>query len=143
MRKKLFLMLGIIGVSAMAWAQQSNIPETARQETIQYLSQRSSIPKHIIERGVQQAASFWTEKDGTATEFTRFCKEHFCKDLNEKTALFERLCQDFEIIYGHKQGEELALPFDVVANILKTVEYVMFLIYIIKGNKMLKNSKTA
>ena len=57
--------------------------------------------------------------------------------------IFEVIVRIIEIIYGHKQGEELALPFDVVANILKTVEYVMFLIYIIKGNKMLKNSKTA
>ena len=101
MRKNLFIMLSIIGASTLVWAQQSNVPEAARQETIQYLSQHSSIPKHIIERGVQQAASFWTEKDGTAKEFAKFCQEHYCKDLNEKTALFERLCQDFEIIYGH------------------------------------------
>ena len=57
--------------------------------------------------------------------------------------IFEVIVRIIEIIYGQKQGEEIALPFDVVANILKTVEYVMFLIYIIKGNKMLKNSKTA
>ena len=68
MRKNLFIMLSIIGASTLVWAQQSNVPEAARQETIQYLSQHSSIPKHIIERGVQQAASFWTEKDGKMVE---------------------------------------------------------------------------
>lgn len=57
--------------------------------------------------------------------------------------IFEVIVRIIEIIYGQKQGEEIALPFDVVANILKTVEYVMFLIYIIKGNKLLKERKTA
>ena len=54
--------------------------------------------------------------------------------------IFEVIVRIIEIIYGQKQGEELAMPFDVVANILKTVEYIMFLIYIIKGNKLLKES---
>lgn len=57
--------------------------------------------------------------------------------------IFEVIVRIIEIIYGQKQGEEIALPFDVVANVLKTVEYIMFLIYIIKGNKVLKESKTA
>lgn len=57
--------------------------------------------------------------------------------------IFEVIVRIIEIIYGQKQAEEIALPFDLVANILKTVEYIMFLIYIIKGNKMLKDSKTA
>lgn len=55
---------------------------------------------------------------------------------------FEVIVRIIEIVYGQKQAEEIALPFDLVANILKTVEYIMFLIYIIKGNKMLKDSKT-
>ena len=57
--------------------------------------------------------------------------------------IFEVIVRIIEIIYGQKQGEEIALPFDVVANILKTVEYVMFLVYIIKGYKLLKERKTA
>ena len=57
--------------------------------------------------------------------------------------IFEVIVRIIEIIYGQKQGEEIALPFDVVANILKTVEYIMFLIYIIKGNKLLKERKIA
>ena len=55
--------------------------------------------------------------------------------------IFEVIVRIIEIIYGHKRAEEIALPFDVVANILKTIEYIMFLIYIIKGNKLLKKSK--
>ena len=55
--------------------------------------------------------------------------------------IFEVIVRIIEIVYGQKQGEEIALPFDVVANILKTIEYFMFLFYIIKGNKTLKDNK--
>ena len=55
--------------------------------------------------------------------------------------IFEVIVRIIEIIYGQQRGEELAMPFDVIANILQTVEYIMFLIYIMKGNKMLKESK--
>ena len=55
--------------------------------------------------------------------------------------IFEVIVRIIEIIFGQKQGEEIALPFDVVANILKTIEYFMFLIYIIKGNKALKENQ--
>lgn len=56
--------------------------------------------------------------------------------------IFEVIVRIIEIIYGHNRGEELAMPFDVIANILKAVEYIMFLIYILKGSKMLKESTT-
>ena len=55
--------------------------------------------------------------------------------------IFEVIVRIIEIVYGQKQGEEIALPFDVVANILRTIEYFMFLFYIIKGNKTLKDNK--
>ena len=53
---------------------------------------------------------------------------------------FEVIVRIIEIFYGMERGEELALPFDVAANILKTVEYIMFLTYIVKGNKLLKEN---
>ena len=55
--------------------------------------------------------------------------------------IFEVIVRIFEIIYGKERGEDLAKPFDVVANILKTAEYILFMIYIIKGSKLLKKSK--
>ena len=55
--------------------------------------------------------------------------------------IFEVIVRIIEIIYGKERGEELAMPFDLVANILQSVEYIMFLIYIVKGHKMLKESK--
>lgn len=54
---------------------------------------------------------------------------------------FEIIVRIFEIIFGTERGEELALPFDVIANILKSVEYILFLIYIVKGNRMLRKTE--
>ena len=54
--------------------------------------------------------------------------------------VFEVIVRVFDIIYGHKRGEEIAIPFVVIANILKSAEYILFLIYIVKGTKMLKES---
>lgn len=55
--------------------------------------------------------------------------------------IFEVIVRIIELIYGREHGEALAQPFEVVANILKTAEYILFLIYIIKGHKLLKESK--
>lgn len=55
--------------------------------------------------------------------------------------IFEVIVRVIELIYGKKHGEELAMPFEVVANLLKSAEYILFLIYIVKGNKMLKKNK--
>lgn len=57
--------------------------------------------------------------------------------------VFEVIVRVIEIIYGHKQGEEIAMPLEAIANIVKTIEYVLFLIYINKGNKLLKESNAA
>lgn len=55
--------------------------------------------------------------------------------------IFEVIVRIIEIIYGKKAGEELAMPFEVVANIIKSLEYFLFLVYIIKGSRMLWKSK--
>lgn len=56
--------------------------------------------------------------------------------------IFEVIVRIFELFYGRERGEALAKPYEVIANIMKTIEYILFLIYIIKGNKMLKESDT-
>lgn len=55
---------------------------------------------------------------------------------------FEIIVRIFEIIFGKERGESLSLPFGIVANILKTVEYILFLTYIGKGNRILKENDT-
>ena len=55
---------------------------------------------------------------------------------------FEIIVRIFEIIFGKERGESLSLPFGIVANILKTVEYILFLTYIGKGKRILKENDT-
>ena len=95
-------------VSAIS-AQKSNISESARNQVVDYLVQHSTISKQLIERGVSQAAAFWTEEDGTQQEFAQFCMQNFCKDKEEKQQLFERLCNNFEIIFGHNNRVSIDL----------------------------------
>ena len=53
---------------------------------------------------------------------------------------FEVIVRIFELIFGKEVGEQLSMPFGVAANILQAAEYFMFLIYVGRANKMLKNA---
>lgn len=53
---------------------------------------------------------------------------------------FEVIVRIFELIFGKEVGEQLSMPFGVAANILQVAEYFMFLIYVGRANKMLKNA---
>ena len=53
---------------------------------------------------------------------------------------FEVIVRIFEIIFGKKVGEELSMPFGIAANILNVVEYILFLNYVRKGNKIIKEN---
>ncbi len=54
-----------------------------------------------IEKGVKQMAPLWTEKDGDAKEFKKFCITNFVKPGDEQKILFDRLSTDFEVLIGH------------------------------------------
>ena len=53
---------------------------------------------------------------------------------------FEIIVRIFEMIFGKELGEQLSMPFGIVANILKVVEYILFLSYIVKAKKLLKEN---
>lgn len=53
-----------------------------------------------IERGVNQVALFWEKTDGNKNDFKQFCINNFIADSTQKHLLFERLCENFESIYG-------------------------------------------
>jgi hypothetical protein len=57
--------------------------------------------KFRIERGLQQAASFWRADDGGSEEFVKFCKLNFIAEPDRLQALFKRIEANFEILYGH------------------------------------------
>jgi len=53
-----------------------------------------------IEKGVKQAASFWTAKDGDDSTFTAFCNEQFISDSLKLNELFQRVSENMETISG-------------------------------------------
>lgn len=71
--------------------------------------------KTIIEKGVKQAASLWTEADGDEKAFSEFCTTYYAKPGDEKKALFERLSTNFEILLGHfnKVNLDLKVPIQI------------------------------
>ena len=69
-----------------------------------------------VEKGVKQMAALWNEKDGTSADFEAFCIENFIGDAKEREQIFERLCKQFETIYGgfNKMVVSLMEPVHVV-----------------------------
>lgn len=57
--------------------------------------------KFRIERGVTQAAAFWTEPDGDVKAFETFCAASFISDEKNLDALFGRLSVNLETLYGY------------------------------------------
>jgi len=90
-------------------ANQSFITESQLSKTKQSLRSISSVSPSVLDRGVKQAADFWTDQDGTQTEFKQFCERYVCRNPQEKEALFYRLCDNFEAILGHSNSLAIEL----------------------------------
>jgi hypothetical protein len=54
-----------------------------------------------ITKGVKLTASFWTEADGKDADFISFCKENFISDSVELNKVFNRISENFEVIFGY------------------------------------------
>ncbi|MDR2815947.1 MAG: hypothetical protein LBB62_04515 [Proteiniphilum sp.] len=65
-----------------------------------------------IERGIRQVAGLWRKSDGTADDFTGFCKSSFISDTAQLSRLFNTLERNFEVINGyyHKMDVMLKAP---------------------------------
>lgn len=109
MRKKLPLLIVCSMVMTMVHANTSNIAESAVTKTVKAVQALTALPDAIVERGVSQAAALWTAQDGTQQEFEQFCKDYYCKSLDEKTTLYYRLCDNFETILGHNNRVSIEL----------------------------------
>lgn len=110
MRKHLpFFVLALFMIAQSSLFAGSNIQMSTIDQTIKTVRSISSMSDALVERGVKQAAALWNDKDGTQQDFQKFCREYYCKDLNEKTALFNRICDNFEVIYGHNHRISIEL----------------------------------
>jgi hypothetical protein len=55
----------------------------------------------LINRGVKHVANLWRDEDGTATDFKRFCIDHYIADTNQKALIFKKLNNYFETLQGN------------------------------------------
>ena len=90
-------------------AENQTIQSSTIEKTIKAVRSVTSLPEALVERGVKQAAALWRNEDGSQQEFEQFCKKYFCKDMNEKVLLFNRICDNFEVILGHNNRISIEL----------------------------------
>ena len=96
----------------------SNIDKKCVERTIKALSDKYADVegvKNRLARGVEQAAAFWTETDGTPADFEAFCMDNFVADPNERARMAAQLEQNFESLWGcfNKINLDLNLPLQV------------------------------
>ncbi|MDR4989049.1 MAG: hypothetical protein RG741_09460 [Bacteroidales bacterium] len=78
------------------------IPEKNQVSVIEQLTERHGPDRaELIERGVRQAASFWTTDDGSVDDFVSFCLEHYHGDDESRLELFGALSRNYEYLWGH------------------------------------------
>ena len=93
----------------------SNIDKECVERTVKSLSDKYADIEGIggrLARGVEQAAAFWTESDGTPAEFETFCLENFVADPNERARMAAQLERNFESLWGcfNKMNLDLNMP---------------------------------
>ena len=113
--KKLTSIIVILLLVMTSFSQNTYISEKTIQNTCSEILKECKISSQMVNRGITQTASLWTEADGTEEEFMQFCLTHFCKTPSEKELLFNRLCDNFETIMGHNHAMvvNLCLPIHV------------------------------
>lgn len=109
MRKKLCVLILLPLMMNVLAANNSNVNEATVAKTVKSVRSLTTLPAALVERGVAQAAALWTAQDGSSKDFEQFCQDFYCKNLDEKTALFYRLCANFEAIYGHNNRISIEL----------------------------------
>ena len=99
-------------------ATMNNIDQQCVEKTVKALRDKYANTKGTedrLARGVEQAAAFWTEADGTPAEFEDFCRENFVADPDERARMAAQLEQNFESLWGcfNKMNVDLNLPIHV------------------------------
>jgi len=88
-------------------------PKTV-DKTIETLTlENENADKALIEKGVRQVAKLWENQDGSQEDFGRFCSDNFIADPKEKEALFLRISDYLEAIYGNFNEMTLRLQRNV------------------------------
>ncbi|MDL2257295.1 hypothetical protein LJC06_03715 [Bacteroidales bacterium OttesenSCG-928-I14] len=73
------------------------------------MSIRAEIDPILKEKGIRQVTQLWQEKDGSAQDLERFCQENYISDPAEKEAVFLKINDYLEAIYGNFNEMTLSL----------------------------------
>jgi hypothetical protein len=114
-------------MSGLSYSQNNYITEEDIDATVNVLVESHGAGKRSqIERGVNQAARLWRENDGTAEQFTRFCRDNYIADpeLRQRTA--DRFEEALANVYGHfrEMGRSLSWHITVETGPTLPIDYM-------------------
>jgi len=128
---KKFIALIITCFTLNGQAQDTPAKPFIQKETVDriviQLKQSSEPTQHSrIERGVNQAASFWNMQDGTELDFENLCHTYSTKTTDEREALFFRMETNLEMLMGsfNKMSVGLKMPLHVDKGEILPVDYI-------------------
>ena len=94
------MVMGFLGFGCKT-VNQKAISDVTVNATITQLVEKYGGQEQVrMEKGVKQMAALWESKDGTKEEFTAYCLENYVADAAVRERIFERLCKQFEAIFG-------------------------------------------
>jgi hypothetical protein len=115
--KKIFAIIISVVVPFMALfadiSKESGIAFPAIEKIIAGLSTQNPSDKILIEKGVRQTARLWQKQDGTENEFISFCMDNYISDPTEKEAVFLKISDYMEAIWGNYNKMSLQLQKNV------------------------------
>lgn len=120
MKKNVLISIVMIMFSVSSMANGSSEKSIVSKETIQLvidklksISDQSQFER--IENGVTQAAFFWTVSDGSESDFVKMCETYSSKNAEERTAMFDRMQTNLELMLGtfNKVSVGLKIPLHV------------------------------
>ena len=98
-------------------ASGAYISEVTINQVIDSLKQKTGVANIIrLKKGVKHTALLWQAEDGTANDFSTFCKVNYVVSAAERELLFDKVSKNFESIYGHFNKMSLDLRENVDLN---------------------------
>ena len=123
------VMTVLLGCSTLETkTEMSNITEQMVETTLARLGEAN--PEGLLpaaETGIRQTAGLWRTSDGDETDFMNFCLENYCTDEVAREALYDKLSNAFENLFGtsNQLSVELKKPVHLEGGTLLPVDYIL------------------
>jgi hypothetical protein len=116
MKKNFAIIISLVIPFMVVFAETSKETEITLpviEKVIADLSIKNSADKMLIDKGVKQTARLWQKQDGTEDEFIRFCLDNYISNPSEKEAVFLKISDYMEAIWGNYNEMSLQLQKNV------------------------------